>query len=95
MNTQSQSIRYHTPPSSLELVPSVQQQRYLQSLGPNESLSLRDLTKNLAMLLVLSLANRSSDLVRLSFERKRYTPDGVYISPAGWHYSFCGEVPVI
>ena len=39
--------------------------RYLQSLGPNESLSLKDLTIKLAMLLALSLANRSSHLVRL------------------------------
>ena len=53
--------------------------RYL----PNESLSLKDLTKKLAMLLALSLANRSSDLVRLSLEGRRYTPDRVNISPVG------------
>ena len=57
--------------------------RYLQSIGPNESLSLKDLTKKLAMLLALSLANQSSDLVRLSLEGRRYTPDGVHISPVG------------
>ena len=57
--------------------------RYLQALGPNESLSLKDLTKKLAMLLTLSLANCSSDLVQLFLEGKRYTPDGGYISPVG------------
>ena len=49
----------------------------------NEPLSLKDLTKKLAGLLALSLANRPSDLVRLFLEGRRYTPDGVHISPVG------------
>ena len=57
--------------------------KFLKEQGPNEKLSLKDLTHKLAMLLALVLAHRCSDLVRLSLQGRRYTPEGVSLIPRG------------
>ena len=57
--------------------------RYLQSMGPNESLSLRLLTKKLATLLALVLAHRCSDLGRLSLEGRKYSLEGAVLKCTG------------
>ena len=50
---------------------------YLQSLGPSELLSLKDLSLKLVVLMALTSANRSSDLHALDLKFRRYTPEGV------------------
>ena len=57
--------------------------RYLQSMGPNESLSLRLLTKKLATLLALVLAHCCSDLGRLSLEGRKYSLEGAVLKCTG------------
>ena len=52
-------------------------------MGPNESLSLRLLTKKLATLLALILAHRCSDLGRLSLEGRKYSLEGAVLKCTG------------
>jgi len=56
---------------------------FLQSLGSNDAMTLKALTKKLAMLLALVLAHRSSDLVRLFLTGKKCTPNGVTLPVRG------------
>ena len=56
---------------------------YLRSLGSNEGMSLKLLTQKLTMLLALVLGHRSSDLVRLTLNGHRYTPEGVVLPCKG------------
>ena len=57
--------------------------RYIQSKGCNADLSLKDISMKLAMLLALTLASRSSDLVRLTVKGVRFIPNGVELIPEG------------
>ena len=54
---------------------------YLQSLGDNESLSLRHLTLKTAMLLALTRPSRSADLSKLDVCWRSYQSDGVTFRP--------------
>ena len=56
---------------------------YIKSLGPNEDLSLKLLSRKLATLLALVLAHRSSDLSRLSLHGRKYSADGVMLRSTG------------
>jgi len=56
---------------------------FLQSLGSNDAMTLKVLTKKLAMLLALVLAHRSSDLVRISLTGKKCIPNGVTLPVRG------------
>ena len=56
---------------------------YIESLGSSESLSLRDLSWKLAMLLALTRPSRSADLVKLDLRFRRYSPEGVTFQEAG------------
>ena len=49
----------------------------MQSLGPSEHLSLKNLSLKLVVLMALTSANRSSDLHALDLKFRRYTPEGV------------------
>ena len=57
--------------------------RYIQSKGCNADLSLKDISMKLAMLLALTLASRSPDLVRLTVKGVRFIPNGVELIPEG------------
>ena len=57
--------------------------RYLKSLGPTSSLSLKSLTYKLVMLLALTRPSRSADLVSLDLDRRRFSPEGVTFLPSG------------
>ena len=50
---------------------------YLAELGPNDSLSLKDITIKLAMLMALVQASRSSELAALDLKFRAYRPEGV------------------
>ena len=54
---------------------------FIKSWG--RSLTLKNLTRKLAMLLALVLAGRSSDLVRLTPLGMRFVPEGVELKPRG------------
>ena len=56
---------------------------YLKGLGDNSTLQLKTLTLKLATLLALVLAHRSSGLVRLTLQGRRYSPEGVVLSMSG------------
>ena len=56
---------------------------HLKSLGPNDSFSLEQLTRKLAMLLALVMAHRASNLVTLSVVGRTYTPEGVVLTCSG------------
>ena len=56
---------------------------YIQSLGTTESLSLRDLTWKLAMILALTRPSRSTDLVELDLRFRRFVPEGVVFQEVG------------
>lgn len=56
---------------------------YLKELGDNEQLSLKLLTQKLAMLLALVLAHRSSGLVQLTLQGKKFIPEGVVLTVTG------------
>jgi len=51
--------------------------KYLQSLGENDSLSLKALTQKLALLMALVGANRVSELQALDLRYRTYKPEGV------------------
>ena len=56
---------------------------YLKGLGDNSMLQLKTFTLKLATLLALVLAHRSSGLVRLTLQGRRYSPEGVVLSMSG------------
>jgi len=51
--------------------------KYLQSLGENDSLSLKALTQKLALLMACVGANRVSELQALDLRYRTYRPEGV------------------
>ena len=51
----------------------------LKTLGSNDRLTLEQLIRKLVTLLVLVMAHRASDLVRLSLTRRTYIPEGVIL----------------
>ena len=51
--------------------------QYLASLGPNEQLTLKQLSKKLVVLLALSSAERGSELVAHDLRYRRFHPEGV------------------
>ena len=56
--------------------------KYLDSLGDNDTLSLKQLTLKVAMLLALTRPSRSTDLSLLDIAARQYTPDGVTFLPS-------------
>ena len=56
---------------------------YLRSLGPNESLTLKLLTRKLVVLLALVLANVCSDFVRLTLKGRKYSAAGAELRCSG------------
>ena len=55
---------------------------YLEGLGTNTSLSLKQLSHKLCMLLALTRPSRSADLAALQIDRCRFNPEGVTFLPA-------------
>ena len=56
---------------------------YIKSLGSNEALSLKLLTRKLVVLLALVLASRSSDLIRLTLKGRKYSAGGAELRCIG------------
>ena len=56
---------------------------YLQSLGENESLSLKQLTWKTVMLLALTKPSRSADLSKLDLKTRSFRSEGVDFAPVG------------
>ena len=56
--------------------------RYLGALGDNDHLSLRALSKKLALLMALTDASRTSELQALDLRFRRFRPEGVYFTLA-------------
>ena len=56
---------------------------YVRSMGPNELLTLKQLTHNLSILLALTTASRSSDLSLLSVQDCRFVQEGVRCNLSG------------
>ena len=56
---------------------------HVRGWGDNEKLSLRQITKKVAILLALVLAHRASDLVRLSLRGSKHTQDGIVLQCVG------------
>ena len=56
---------------------------HIESLGSNESLSVKQLSWKTAMLLALTHPSRSADLCQLDVKGKQYEPDGVVFLPTG------------
>ena len=56
---------------------------YVRSLGSNEALSLKLLTRKLVVLLALVLASRCSDLVRLTLKGRKYSAGGAELQCNG------------
>ena len=56
---------------------------YLQSLGLNESLSLKHMTCKTVMLLALTCPSRSVDLSNLDLKMRSFRSEGVEFSPTG------------
>jgi len=54
---------------------------HIKGWGDNEKLSLKQVTRKVAVLLALVLAHRSWDLVRLSLRGRRHTQDGQQSRP--------------
>lgn len=54
---------------------------YLNLLGPNENISLDDLTRKTVMSLALTHPLRSADQSQLDFRARQYTPEGVVFIP--------------
>ena len=52
---------------------------HIKSLGNTDSLPIKQLSRKLVVLLALTLANRSSDLVRLSLKGKRYSRGSIVL----------------
>ncbi len=57
--------------------------RWMENLGPNDSLSIADLSHKLTMLLCLTRPMRSSDLAQLDLRFRRYLPEGVCFQSSG------------
>jgi len=57
--------------------------KYIISLGPNNNLSLKNLTLKTVMLLALTRPTRSVDLKLLDVDLCRWTPEGVSFIPSG------------
>ena len=55
---------------------------YIEGLGSNSSLSLKQLSYKLCMLLALTRPSRSADLASLQVDRCRFSPEGVTFLPA-------------
>ena len=55
---------------------------YIEGLGSNSSLSLKQLSYKLCMLLALTRPSRSADLASLQVYRCRFSPEGVTFLPA-------------
>ena len=55
----------------------------IESLGSSESLSLRDPSWKLAMLLALTRPSHSADLIKLDLRLRHYSPEGVTFQQAG------------
>ena len=56
---------------------------YIKYLGPNEHLSLKLLSRKLVVLLALVLAQRCSDLCRLSLQGRKYSAEGAVLRCTG------------
>ena len=56
---------------------------YITSWGSNDSLSVKQLSRKMAMLLALTRPSRSADLSQLSLCGKQYKPEGVSFAPSG------------
>ena len=56
---------------------------YIKSLGPNENLSLKNLSFKLVTLLGLTAPDRSSDLAKRDLRWRTFHPDGVSLSLSG------------
>ena len=56
--------------------------RHLRALGDNDSLSLRALSKKLALLTALTDASRTSELQALDLHFRRFRPEGVHFTLA-------------
>ena len=56
--------------------------RHLRALGDNDHLSLRALSKKLALLMALTDASRTSELQALDLRFRRFRPEGVYFTLA-------------
>ena len=56
--------------------------RHLRALGDNDNLSLRALSKKLALLMALMDASRTSELQALDLRFRRFRPEGVYFTLA-------------
>ena len=54
---------------------------YILSLGKNDSLSLKQLSWKMAMLMALTHPSRSADLSQLSLSGRQFKPDGVVFIP--------------
>jgi len=55
---------------------------YLKRMGTTDSLSLKQLSHKLCMLLALTRPSRSADLASLQVDRCRFSPEGVTFLPA-------------
>ena len=55
--------------------------QYIKGLGPNENLSLKQLTLKTVMLLALTRPSRSADLSRLDIKARSYKSNGVVFKP--------------
>ena len=55
---------------------------YIEGMGANSSLPLKQLSHKLCMLLALTRPSRSADLVSLQIDRCRFSPEGVAFLPA-------------
>jgi len=56
---------------------------YIKSLGPNEELSLKLISRKLVVLLALVLAHRCSDLGRLTLQGRKYSAEGAVLRCTG------------
>ena len=56
---------------------------YIKSLGPNEELSLKLISRKLVVLLALVLAHRCSDLGRLTLQGRKYSTEGAVLRCTG------------
>ena len=55
---------------------------YIEGMGVNSSLPLKQLSHKLCMLLALTRPSRSADLASLQIDRCRFSPEGVAFLPA-------------
>ena len=71
---------YHDPPPlyyHVTPVHGIKVPNYLDSLRDNDTLSLKQLTWKVAMLVALTKPSQSTDLSLLDIAARQYTPDGV------------------